>query len=66
MWRSGCSDVAKPTLAQIRGQNYVLAVLATDIVEERVRHGEILAPAWYVKAWQYASYYCERVRVQSR
>ena len=55
-----------PTLAQIRSENYKLVILTMDVVEQRVRAGEILAPAWYVQAWQAAAYVCERIRVQSR
>ncbi len=37
--------------SQIAAHKYVSAILIVDITEERVRHGDILAPHWFTMGW---------------
>lgn len=57
--------MSQAKLDQFRHNNYALCVLTMDIVEQRVRCGELLAPAWYVQAWRIANHVIEKARTGS-
>ena len=41
---------------------YIAAIVSTDVTEERVRHGEILAPDWFMRAWVEGWRFCEQLQ----
>jgi len=41
---------------------YVAAIHITDVTEERVRRGEILAPDWFMRAWVEGWRICEQLQ----
>ncbi len=41
---------------------YVAAIHMTDVTEERVRRGEILAPDWFMRAWVEGWRICEQLQ----
>lgn len=57
--------MATPRLDQFKHNNYALCVATIDIIEQRVRCGELLAPAWYVQAWRLANSVIEKARTGS-
>ena len=57
--------MSQAKLDQFNHNNYALCVLTMDIIEQRVRCGELLAPAWYVQAWRIAVNQIERIRTGS-
>ena len=51
---------------QIDATKYITAIVVSDISEERIRLGEILAPDWFMRAYMEGFRVVERIAEQSK